>query len=143
MSTVRLICSDRGQHTRRDLVRMIEIDAEHPMPRVNSPIVRGVETRWHASAWLAGNAPLAELGERRTVLPLNDSIPTDRSADRRERRRGEADKLIRANVLVFVCPSCQRRPRWRREKLDRLCDATAATDTTGFSDVVLDLSQCE
>ena len=61
-----------------------------------------------------------------------------------EYRPEEAQKLIDTKVLVFACPSCRRRPRWRRDNLDRLCDA--ATDINGAPEghePVLDLSRCE
>jgi hypothetical protein len=62
------------------------------------------------------------------VWPL-DSIPGDLHLDRR---------LREADALEFRCPACSRRPRWRRDRLDGLCDRARAEALT-----TLDLSLLE
>ncbi len=59
------------------------------------------------------------------VVPLQPKYPTDLHRD-----------IIEA-VLVFCCPTCTRRPRWPRARLDALCDGAS---TEG---IPLDLSNLE
>jgi hypothetical protein len=162
---VNLICTDRGQHRRRDLAFMTEVGADYPMKR--DPVFNGVTARWHVGPqtgnWPGGRVvvsqrPLAEVRERITVFSLEDfdrygGEPGhwNRSDDvGEERRRAAEQKLIDAQVLVFACPSCRRRPRWRRDNLDKLCDAVSPEVTV--ADMVdwrigdyssVDLSQVE
>ena len=104
---VQLICTDRGQHPQRDIVEMVD---RSRWPLANST------ARWHVrwrESWIYprhGRTPW------HPVWPL-DSISGDLHLDRR---------LIEAEVLVFRCPACTRRPRWAREPLDELCDRASA-----------------
>jgi hypothetical protein len=139
MPPVHLTCTDRGQHRRRVLATMVEVDADNP---------DRAHARWHVGrvrSVLYEFPPLAELGEPRTVMPLDDAPPRKRARtwaevnEARMRERGEESRRLReAAVLVFACPSCRRRPRWSRDRLDQLCDLAAADDVG-----VIDLSRCE
>ena len=116
---IELVCTDRGQHAARDIVTMVD--------RSLWP-VDGSPARWQVvwrDAWVY---PRRKQTPWHPVWPL-DSIPGDLKLDRRIRE---------ADVLEFRCPTCTRRPRWRRERLDELCDRASAQGETR-----LDLSRLE
>ena len=116
---VQLICTDRGQHPQRDIVEMVERSVKAPP---------GAAARWQVQ-WRDSWIYPRQRGGRtwQPVLPLHPKYPTDPQRD-----------IIEADVLVFACPTCTRRPRWPRASLDALCDAASAEDIAA-----LDLSHLE
>jgi hypothetical protein len=116
---VQLICTDKGQHPPRDIVEMLDFSR---WPPANS--AGRWQVRWR-EAWVR----LRRSPHKRTWEPV---VPVGGySGDL-------ARELIEAEVLVFCCPSCRRRPRWRRDHLDELCDRASAEGM-----YTLDLSRLE
>ena len=105
---VQLICTDRGQHSPRDMVEMVEMVDWSRWPW------EGSTARWHVrwrDAWVYSRRKAFW----QPVLPLQPKYPGDLHRD-----------LVEADVLVFRCPTCARRPRWPRHRLDELCDRASA-----------------
>jgi hypothetical protein len=119
---IQLICTDKGQHKLRDIVEMMDRSRW---------LLADSTARWHVMFRSTWDRPrLSRKPERfwQPVLPLHPKYGG------LELQR----ELIEAEVLVFRCPTCARQPRFRRDRLDDLCDRAHAASLT-----TLDLSRLE
>jgi hypothetical protein len=117
---IQLICTDRGQHPPRDIVEMLQ-----PLRQPEGSAGRW-QVRWR-DAWVRPRRKTFWL----PVLPLDPKYNPGLEV-------GLSRDLIEAEVLVFHCPTCARRPRWARQRLDTLCDGASAEGVA-----TLDLSRLE
>jgi hypothetical protein len=118
---VKLICTDRGQPPVRDIVQMVDY-TRWP--------VEGSPGRWQV-VWRDARVRPRRKAFWQPLLPLDPKYDTGLEA-------GLSPDLIEAEVWVFRCPACTRRPRWPRHRLDALCDGAIAVGRTE-----LDLSLLE
>jgi hypothetical protein len=103
---VHVMCTDRGQHSPRELAVMVR----RPLMPLGLP--DNVTARWHVvvrDSWLRARA-----GRHVPVVPVGGYS------------HNLLQELIEADGLEFRCPTCRRRPRWRRDKLDELCERVCA-----------------